>query len=526
MKILKRINHLLRKLVVLAIIVLALGNVSCNQEEMLELVPYNQISEAVAFTTPSTIELSVIGMYNAAQLGFYGGTPRGYPFGAAFVQQGDARGEDVVITAAFFRFTYTNTINAASTFNNIHHWNDIFRLINRINIILDGVQTAATNGVISQAVADRYIGEALLLRAFSYHELLIHFARPFRHTADASHPGVPIHRRPFTTQAAIEEGMATGRSSVAEVYAFILDDLNRAETLLPTRLERSGNFGVSRGTKGAAAALKTRIHQHMWNMPGVITEALKFAPGGVYATHNTMEANPWNAFVSDYTSSENIFGMENSATTNPGVNGALANMYRGRNVVVMSPILWRHPRWLADDLRRGPQMIFTADGRPQTLKYNDNTTFTDLSPMLRLPEVFLNLAEAYARQGDVTNALTYLNLVRNRSLANPATQAYDATTFANNIALLEAILAERRIEFAMEGRRWPDIHRLQQCPHFPIAGIPAKVAESPPVAMYSTAPITFGVAAVPYASHLFVWPIPQDEINANPTLAGQQNPGW
>jgi len=512
----------------LLVFILALGMVSCNQEEMLDLVPYNQVSETVAFTSPSLIELSVLGMYNAAQIGWYGGIPRGYPFGAAFVQQGDARGEDVVITAAFFRFTYTNTINPAATLNNVHHWNDLFRLINRINIIIDGVQTAATNGIITQAVANAYIGEALLLRAFSYHELLIHWARPFRHTTDASHPGVPIHRTPFTTQAAIDQGMATGRSTVREVYDFILADLERAEQYLPIRPARAGSFAVSRGTKGAAAALKARIHQHMWNMPGVITEAMKFAPGGVYHAHHTLAADPWTAFVNDYTSTENIFGMENSATNNPGVNGALANMYRGRNVVVMSPILWRNPFWLADDRRRGPELIVMPwpGGRPQTNKYNDAVTFTDLSPMMRLPEVFLNLAEAYARQGDMVNGLLYLNMVRNRSLAVPATQAYTAASFANNVELLNAILNERRIELAMEGRRWPDIHRLQQCPHFPISGIPAKVAESPPAAMYTTAPIVLGQPGVPYTSHLFLWPIPQDEINSNPTLAAQQNPGW
>jgi hypothetical protein len=32
----------------------------------------------------------------------------------------------------------------------------------------------------------------------------------------------------------------------------------------------------------------------------------------------------------------------------------------------------------------------------------------------------------------------------------------------------------------MEGRRWPDISRLQQCPHFPMNGIPAKVANADP----------------------------------------------
>jgi hypothetical protein len=53
-----------------------------------------------AFSSPSLIALSMNGMYNAAQIGQYNSTNsnggRGYVWGAAFVQQGDNRGEDVV----------------------------------------------------------------------------------------------------------------------------------------------------------------------------------------------------------------------------------------------------------------------------------------------------------------------------------------------------------------------------------------------------------------------------------------------
>jgi hypothetical protein len=31
---------------------------------------------------------------------------------------------------------------------------------------------------------------------------------------------------------------------------------------------------------------------------------------------------------------------------------------------------------------------------------------------------------------------------------------------------------------------------------------------------------------VPYDNYKYLWPIPQIEINANPTLAAEQNPGW
>ena len=36
----------------------------------------------------------------------------------------------------------------------------------------------------------------------------------------------------------------------------------------------------------------------------------------------------------------------------------------------------------------------------------------------------------------------------------------------------------------------------------------------------------YGVDAIPYNATAFLWPIPQQEIKNNPTLAEQQNPGW
>ena len=525
----------IRKLVLIPVFLLGLLFNSC--QDIVELDPFNQVSETTAFATPSLVELSVIGMYNAAQRGFAGGNFRGYPLGAAFVQQGDCRAEDAVNQQAFYRFTYIGTYDA-TTANNRWYWEDTYRAINRCNIIIDGVRTAGTNGVITTEAAEQYEGEATLLRAALYHELLVMFARPYLHTLDGSHPGVPYHDKPFTTVANIEEGFAKGRETVAFVYGKILEDLNYAEDKLPLRAGWDGSYRMTRGTKGAAAAYKVRIHQHMYNWAAVITEGTKFTTG-VYSAEYALGAEPWSMW-GDYNSNEYVFGMENSATNNPGVNAALASQYKRRMLVCVSPIVWRNSFWLADDKRRQePEMVFRSSGQVYTNKYKDDVNYTDPSPLMRYPEVLLNLAEAHARENEVATALGLLNQVRDRALDDPGTQAYVAADFANNVELLEAILVERRIEFAMEGRRWPDVHRLQFCPHFPIDGVPAKVANLNPVpAAWFTNPgefgtaldevdgVPFGIAAVPYDNFKFIWPIPLTEINANPTLAEEQAPGY
>jgi starch-binding outer membrane protein, SusD/RagB family len=523
--IISKIIHI-KRLVLIPVLIIALFITAC--ENIIDLSPYSSISETTAYSTPSLVELSVVGMYNGAQRGYYpaNGTGRGYPFGAAFVEQGDCRGEDAVNLQAFYQFTYEGTYTA-STANNEAYWSDTYRLINRANMVIDGVNTAVTKNVITAAVGNQYLGEAYFMRAIAHLELLFHFARPYKETSNASHPGVPYRTKAYTTQVAIDDGTTQSRNTVAECYAKILEDLNFAETNLPGKSGRSGNSKVVRATKGAAIAFKTRVYQHMWDWANVIaeTDKLKALP----ATDGyALTAAPDGPFASNYGNTESIFSVENSATNNPTTNGSLPQMYngRGRALVCMSPIIWRNPSWLTDDKRRGAGMAYTFSGMVFTDKYKDYTNFTDGAPVIRYAEVLLNVAEAYARRnaaGDMALALTNLNLVRNRALATPATQAYTLAGFADNTALLNAILVERRIEFAMEGRRWPDIHRL-------MLDIPAKLSNSNPPASAFTlgTPYSgpYGVVSVPYANYKFLWPIPQIEINANKVLAAEQNPGW
>jgi hypothetical protein len=531
-----------RKLVLAPVILVTVMISSCT--DIIDTSPYSSIDENAAFSTPSLCDLSVTGMYQAAQRGDYGGAGRGYPFGAAFVEQGDCRGEDVVNIAAFYQYTYEGTYTTG-TANNVWMWSDTYRLINRANIVLEGAQIAADNGVITQAKADEYKGEALAFRAMAHHLLLVHFSRPYKDTPTASHWGVPYRKIPNNTPANIETNAAMDRGTVAQCYTDILADLNEAENLLPLKAARSGKTAVTRWTKQAAAAMKTRVYLHMYDWNNVITEAKKFETGGTYAGTASLEASPNGAFAAlGYSTKENLISIENSATNNPTVNGALASQYKRRQLVCISPIAWRNPRWLADDKRRtsavasssgvvdAAAMVFTTGTNSVrfTNKYKDEVGYSDGSPMIRYAEVLLNAAEAYARNNDVTNGLANLNLVRNRALADPVTQAYTAASFADNVELLGAILDERRIELVMEGQRWSDISRLQFCPYFPIAGMPGKLANAMPANSEYTlgTPYTgpYGVTAKPYTDNRFLWPLPAIETNANPVLAAQQNPGY
>ncbi|MDQ6469285.1 RagB/SusD family nutrient uptake outer membrane protein [Flavobacterium sp. LHD-80] len=117
----------------------------------------------------------------------------------------------------------------------------------------------------------------------------------------------------------------------------------------------------------------------------------------------------------------------------------------------------------------------------------------------RLAEMYLNMAEAYAKKGDYANARTNLNIIRERSIVGGGYTSLNSTNAA------QLIDEERQLELAFEAHRGYDVYRNGQTmtrrypgPHLPMNDVPAT-----------------SLRVVQY--------IPQSEINAYPgTLT--QNP--
>lgn len=525
---------------ILLLAIIAFTIPSCKKYT--ELSPLGSLAESTAFTDPGKIELVANGVYQQAAVGRYNpgtglGAGRGYPFGAASIEQAEMRGEDMVNLVTFYQITYNSTIST-TTANNVNHWEQLYALINQANVLIDGVNKAAQSGVITADVAKVYEGEGRFLRALSHHDLLINFCRPYA-DGNGSNPGVPYRVNAVVSAGGVKDGIAEGRGTVAEAYQKILEDLDYAEANLP---ETRNPSSIARATKGAAIALKTRIKLHMGDWPGVIAEGKKLgtdansgsfvSPIGGYE----LEAEPDKPFTSFSSNSESIFSIANSANSNPGVNGALPAMLGssdggGRGLVATSPNLYNAAFWVSGDKRRDRlQVLNSADKRYYQNKYRDKTTRSDWAPIIRYAEVLLNVAEAYSRTGGQANldqALRLLNAVRDRSV--PAADQF--TSAPADLTL--AILQERRIEFAAEGRRWPDITRLALDPDYGLGGglgIPAKVEPTQATAASYDAVtrpvITPGRAGIAYSDRRFLWPIPTSEITSNPTLAAQQNPGY
>ncbi|MGC4100479.1 RagB/SusD family nutrient uptake outer membrane protein [Ferruginibacter sp.] len=538
------------------IITLAMTLFFMGCSKQIDLAPYTSIASNTAFLTADRCLLVLNGVYDAAQSGIYdplNGTAnsvRGYPFGAAAVEQEEMRGEDMVNVATFYAVTYANTCTPLTP-NNVNMWKECYALINKANIAINGFTTAGSTGVLSSSVANDYIGQCLFLRAMAHHELLLHFAKPYADNNGAS-LGIPYRNFPIESQVSVDLAKTLPRETVAACYTKILADLDQAETFLQTGTAGLGGYNTYYATKAAAIALKMRVKLHKGDWAGVITEGNKLVPTTTINPQNwTSVVSPiggWKltsavdgAFTNNI-SEESIFSIKNDALDNPGTNASLARMFGvsstatgGRGLCSISPILWNMPEWTCSDKRRTILYINGSDNTGATnkftLKYKDPVNQSDGTPYIRYAEVLLTLAEAEAWNAAsvavATRSIDLLNTVRNRALAAPLTDAYTVASFATKNALINAILKERRIEFAAEGKRWGDIHRYATNATFGFNGVPDKMISGFNVISSfvcgGIVPAT-GTPAIPYSDYRFLWPIPQQERNTNPIVA--QNPGY
>lgn len=471
-----------------------LGVSSCNRD-LLSPIPLTSVSDASAFSTTTRVQTQLLSLYGALKDGnFYGGR---------YVIYGDIRGEDfinetsnLVTGADVWSLNATNSATAV-----VNLWYYAYLTINKCNIFLDGM-AAGGSTVVGADLSARYIAEAKLIRGLTYYSLLQYYARPYA-DGNGTKPGVPLRLNGIRGVGQSD----IARSSVAEVYAQVLKDLNEAETGLPSTYTTAAD-NTTRAHKNTAIALKTRVYLSMQNYASVITEANKIvsatapfkAPTGVA---NQLQADIATVFT-NYTTTESIFSMPMTTTTGdfPGTQNQLAYYFspNAANGGVGNGEYSLNPRgiiaessWTATDRRRSfvRQSGTGAAVKNWLVKYKAPSPFTDYVPVIRYSEVLLNLAEARVRSTNMVDAqaVALLNAVRNRS---DAATTFTAANFATPTDLANAILLERRIEFLGEGLRNNDLVRLLQT-------IPAK----------GTVPAKASTEAG------YIWPISSSELALN-----------
>lgn len=446
-----------------------------------EIVPENDLSADVIFSTFSTIEATTVGIYSGMQDGGFIGQPE-------YIS--DFMSDNVNFVGSFTTLQDVRDFNANATNGTIggiwFDFYDVIRDANNILVNLPGVDAANVSFVSTansnnfEALRTQFIGEAHFSRALATFQGVNIFAQPFQ-VSNGSNLGVPLITDFF-------EGDVTpfqqARATVNETHAFIEADLLTAINNLP---ETNG----IRASSTAARALLSRLYlyREQW------TEAASMA-------NQVINTNGFG-LAPDYTfyntpSSEHIFRVINQAD-----DGAFGNPFdtfynptsnNGRGDLTFSDDLISAFEAQPGDLRFELSFIDVDAGNNEarfTTKYPFGATSESDPNVLRMGEMFLNRAEANFRAGTSTGdtPLNDVNAIRARS----------GLTLLTSLTL-DDILLERRKELAFEGHRRMDLLRNN----------------------LNLKPDN-GAVSAPGADRVIL-PIPTDELNTNPLSV--QNPGY
>ncbi|WP_294208266.1 RagB/SusD family nutrient uptake outer membrane protein [uncultured Chryseobacterium sp.] len=377
----------------------------------------------------------------------------------------------------FFTIQPNNSLIAST-------WKDHYIGIQQANIILNRIDAIQD---MAQATKSNRIGEMKFLRALMYFNLVRVFG------------DVPLVTKETTN---VNDYFGQGRTPVSEVYAFIEKELKDAIPLLPAATTQKG-----RVTKAAAMGIlgKVLITENKY------TDALPYL-SQIEGLGYSLLSDVSKIFdVTNKNNAEIIFDVQFASGINGNSEGSPAFQLfspsgtvagaKGHNL----PTKEIYNLYTGDDKRKSAYIGLTSNGIPYTKKIvKTSNVIADGGSnivVLRLADVYLMIAECYAKANDLSNANVYLNKIKSRA-------GIASVNLVSQQALLAEIDKERRLELVGEGHRWFDLVRTGKA----VQVMTQHFASTPG---YSTATID---------QHNLLMPVPQGQINTDPAI--KQNPGY
>jgi hypothetical protein len=370
------------------------------------------------------------------------------------------------------------------TYENVNDWAKAYVPVNLANICLDNIDQfpkTPTNNLEWNNVK----GSAYFIRAFNFLNLVWTYAKAYDPITSVNEPGIALRLNNDINEPTV-------RSSVQQSYRQIIDDARQATNYLPDIAKHP-----LRPSKAAAYGLLARAYLSM----RIYDSALLYADNCLSIRKELIDYNGDADIVNPINSGNSPFRLYNKETIYYADNNlSLLNyLIQSGNV---DTVLYNS--YENNDLRK---LAFFTSKTNGYHKFKGNYTQTDYSLFggLTTAEMYLIRAEAFAREGKITEAMGDLNTLK-RKRWNAAT-AYKTITATSTKEAIDIILFERRKELVFRGLRWADIKRLNKegLGIVPQRKISAKLYSLPP------------------NSDRYALPIPQDIIE----LTGmKQNGGW
>ncbi len=378
------------------------------------------------------------------------------------------------------------------------NWRRGYETINIVNDIL-----ANLDNVSDANARARIEGEALAIRGILYFEMVRLWGPQYDGTAND--PAIPLITEPITS---VDDIGTPVKATVSAVYTQVEADLAAASAALQplgTNNNRISYYACQ------AYLAKVAMQKNSY------TEAEGFL-NNVIGGPFTLEDRPFEAFANASNSSGDILGVQQTASSNTGVNTTglsaffssfndFGSTFRIQPTSLNSTFLANNPRFSDADHRANIDSVSNSADEVDSLYYLDkvNTNSissskylrsTDVIPLIRLAEMYLDRAESIFEQDPFTidpAALSDLNEIRTRAGLSElfvADFAGDADRF------YDSIIVERNRELLYEGVIFHDLKRQAA------NGLSVRITNS------NLDPL----------DDRFILPIPQSECDASPGL--------
>lgn len=459
-------------------------------EDWLDMPSENKFDTVTVFQSVSKAEMAVLGAYNAAiaQEMYYqllSGTDE-----CMSTELNNSKG-------IFARYAYDPSNSAGNS-----TYAAMYSAIEQANNCIKGLSAMTGSTEVEEELINRLLGESLAIRAYAYFHVVYLFG-------DVPFSLVPTADAPSIT---------TGRYNRDEIYDQCIADLEEAVRLLPWKGE--GNIPSERISKQAAYGILARVALHAagyslrFNLETYdassiqfakrsdaarITELYTIARDACDAVITKGENNlvneydqVWRDLVCKRDNAESIFehgmygtshndvrlGYTTGIPTPASATGAIPPYGRGAPQVAAMPTLYFD--YEEDDARRDVTIcnyeIRSNNGVATMTTYSSRTigkyratwkhergssdSRRDINaPILRFSDILLMFAEAEneLNNGPTAAAKSAYERVRLRAFKGDNTKI--GTTPTTKEGFFEAIVQERKLEFAFESIRRGDIVR-------------------------------------------------------------------
>lgn len=433
------------KVLLIGFIVGSLPIVSCNK--ILDVTPKQSIDSRIALESPEAIRASLNSVY-------------------AYLQQASQYGLELIAVPELLADNTNHTNNPTTYYGQFRNqpgahmgiWGSSYSAINEINNIIEVLKDPPAG--VTQEFSESIEGQARFLRALYYHNMSkIYGYDPKARVEEVDFGSVPLLTHPVLNT---DDITYPSRAPIEQIYDQIYRDLDSAYLLLDGKTIDASNPEYY-ASASAAAALLSRVALYNEDYGRVVTEAstsliesdFKFMSNSNYISGWRSVKLPESIFevafhVGDLADPANA-SLRVTFTSRLTL-GATTFANRG-NVTVASDL---YNKYATNDVRRG--LFINGIGRNsnqiEITKYISRSGSNhDNVPVIRVSEVILNRAEAYAHLEQDDLARQDLNRIRERAGLTAVPSSLTGQD------LIDEILLQRRLELAFEGHRFFDLKR-------------------------------------------------------------------